>query len=92
MPIKRKEEPRDFLSLSRRPLKHRVYKCEGCGTQIVLVTQHTNDCFPICLGTCRGRILGDPGEPDYHVYQTQTRHEYVRDYVGPLKQRDIVVD
>jgi hypothetical protein len=61
----------------------RVYQCEHCGTKQVCLTNHTHDCWPICIGPCRGRVAADAYHPA-REYITQTTHFYVEDYTGKL--------
>ena len=51
MPIKK----RGFESNIRK----RVYRCTTCDTHQVCFTNHIRDCWPICIGPCRGVVQAD---------------------------------
>lgn len=56
----------------------RVYKCSGCGHEIVTTTNHTGSCYPMCEGSCRQII--NPHTAREVVLRKQTKHVYVKEY------------
>lgn len=59
-------------------LKQRVYECTGCGQKIVTTTNHEEECYPQCRGSCRQII--NPNTSREVVLRKQTAHRYVEDW------------
>lgn len=55
----------------------RVYKCSGCGHEIVTETNHTGSIYPLCKGSCRQEMF--KFTPRFTKVRRQTIHVYIKD-------------